>query len=652
MNLFFLSIITLTSGGLLPLFFFKRFALMKVIATLGIGIGCCLGMLDAFSRLSCDGSALATYDYLHTFSLSFRIDGLAAFFLLAVFTVSLLATVYSFHYMNSSEKSLSTAVNYFFFSLLIAAMALVVTAANMITFMLAWEIMSLSSFFLVIHDYQTAENRHAGYLYFIFSHVGAMFIMAAFGIMYGHTGSFGFDAEGLSQTAKMLIFIFAFIGFGSKAGVFPFHVWLPHAHPAAPSHISAVMSGVMIKTGIYGILRIYSVLDLHMPSMGVMVLFFGIISGILGVVYALGQHDLKRLLAYHSVENIGIILIGIGIGMIGVEARNPVMAALGFAGGLLHVLNHAIFKSLLFMGAGVVLHKTGTRSIDALGGLLKNMKITGVTFLIGSLAISGLPPFNGFVSEFFIYMGSFKGIPVAETSVFVFSLLAIVSLAVIGGLALACFTKVVGVVFQGEPRSQAAQDVSEKGMFMLLPMVLLAGACAVIGLYPGAFMYMAVKGVSSLGLDYGRIPMELFARMSSNITLGATIFLAIVLIILAFRHIFYQGKTIGSSGTWGCGFTQPTTRMQYTGSSYAASILEFFSPVAVLQEDHPPVKGLFPKATHYHSHIHDIIELHLDRMVVKPVLWLFDRLRWIQHGDIHLYIGYILLAIVVLLLFI
>jgi hydrogenase-4 component B len=641
----------IASGGLLPLLAFRQFTLMKAMGVLGIGAGCSLGLLDALSKLTYDGSASASLTYLNTLSLAFKIDGLSAFFLLAIFAVCLLAAIYSFHYMSNPEKALRTAVNYFFFSLLVVSMALVVAADNMITFMLAWELMSLSSFFLVIHDHQTPENRKAGYIYFIFSHVGAMFIFSAFGLVYGHTGSLGFDAINLADGTEILIFVLAFIGFGSKAGVFPFHVWLPHAHPAAPSHISAVMSGVMIKTGIYGILRIYSILELNTPTMGAMVLIFGMLSGVLGVVYALGQHDIKRLLAYHSVENIGIILIGIGIGMVGVAADNPIMAVLGFSGGLLHVLNHAIFKSLLFMGAGMVLHKTGTRSIDALGGLLKHMKVTGITFLVGSLAISGLPPFNGFVSEFFIYMGSFRGVT-AQTPVLVLSLLAIVSLAVIGGLALACFTKVVGVVFQGEPRSQAAESVDERGASMLLPMVILAGFCAVIGIHPGAFMFMVLKGVAALGLDSGRIPVDSFAQMSANITLGATIFLALLLTILLLRRTLYQGKPIGRSGTWGCGFTQPTPRMQYTGSSYAASILEFFRPAAPLEESHRPVNGLFPQNTHYRSHIHDIIERHLHSVLVNPVLWLFDKLRWIQHGDIHLYIGYILLTIVVLLFFV
>ena len=651
MNLFFLSILMIAAGGTLALVWCRSFTLMKIVAVFGIGMGCCLGMLDAFAKLSHGDSASLSVDYLQTFSLAFSIDGLSAFFLFAIFAICMLAAIYSFHYMHDRQRTLATATSYFFFSLLAASMALVVTAANMLTFMMAWEIMSLSSFFLVIHDHHIEENRKAGYLYFIFSHVGAMFILAAFGIVYAGSNSFAFDSSGLSQAAKITAFSLAFIGFGSKAGVFPFHVWLPHAHPAAPSHISAVMSGVMIKTGIYGILRMYGFLNLHVPSIGMGVLIFGIVSGILGVVYALGQHDIKRLLAYHSVENIGIILIGIGIGMIGVEAKNPIMAVLGFTGGLMHVLNHAIFKSLLFMGAGMVLHKTGTRSIDALGGLLKKMKVTGIAFLIGSLAISGLPPFNGFVSEFFIYLGSFRGVSV-ETPVFAFSLLAIISLAVIGGLALACFSKVVGVVFQGEPRTDLARVENEKGPAMLLPMVLLAAACVVIGIYPGAFMFMPLSGVAALGLDYGRIPMQPFAHMSANITLGATIFLAACLVILAVRKIAYQKKPIGHSGTWGCGFTQPTPRMQYTGSSYAASILDFFKPVAPIEETHPPIKGIFPQSTNYHSHVHDIVERHLSRVIVSPVLWVFDKLRWIQHGDIHLYIGYILLAIIVLLFFI
>mgnify|MGYP001817135366 FL=1 len=653
MNHFFLAVFIIIGSGILPLLFlWRRFVLMKAVASFGITAGCLLGLIDAVVKISHGADVAASTSYLHAFTLAFRMDGLAAFFLIAIFLISLLAAVYSYHYMDDAQKAVRVAVHYLFFSLLVASMALVVTAANMITFMLCWEIMSLSSFFLVVYNYENEGNRKAGYLYFIFSQVGAMFILAAFGVIYSHAASFGFEgASALPETAKILVFVLAFIGFGSKAGVFPFHVWLPHAHPAAPSHISAIMSGVMIKCGIYGIVRIYALLGWHAPLSGYIVLVAGMVSGILGVVYALGQHDIKRLLAYHSVENIGIILIGIGLGMIGVSAGNPVMALLGFGGGLLHVLNHSIFKSLLFMGAGMVLHKTGTRTIDVLGGLIKKMRITGTTFLIGSLAICGLPPFNGFVSEFLIYIGGFRGAALSQTD-FALSLLAIVSLAVIGGLALACFTKVVGVVFQGEPRSAAAEAVNEKGISMITPMVTLAGACLVIGVFPGVFAGMALKAAESLQLGYGRVPLAPFMQLTGNITRGALLFFTVFVLILLLRAFLYRGKSVTASGTWGCGFTQPTVRMQYTGSSYAGSIIAFFGPLAPLEEDHPPIVGRFPAKTHYHSHVHDIAERHMQRVIVSPVLAAFDKLRWLQHGDIHLYIGYILLAIVVLLFFV
>ena len=652
MNYFFFAIAIILYGGLVPLFLWRKFALMKAVGTLGIGFGCLLGMVYATVRQFHPQISTASFSYLNAFSLTFQIDALSSFFLIAIFAVSFLAALYSYHYMDNPVKSLRTAVHYFFFSLLVAAMALVVTASNLISFMVSWEIMSVASFFLVVYNYETEENRRAGYLYFVFSQVGALFIFAAFAVIYAHTGSIDFyAAANLPDAAKTIVFILAFIGFGSKAGVFPFHVWLPHAHPAASSHISAVMSGVMIKTGIYGIVRIYEVLDWRTALFGEIVLVAGILSGVLGVVYALGQHDLKRLLAYHSVENIGIILIGIGIGMIGVSADQPVMAVLGFAGGLLHVLNHSIFKSLLFMGAGMVLRKTGTRSIDLLGGLIKKMKITGTTFLIGSLAISGLPPLNGFVSEFLIYLGSFRGIALGRTD-FAFSLLAIVSLAVIGGLALACFTKVVGVVFQGEPRSRAAESVNEDGPMMLIPMLVLAAACIVIGVFPTLFMAMAVNAVASLQSGYGAVPLAPFEQLTGNITRTAALVFAVFFIILTLRTALYRGKTVTRSGTWGCGFTRPTVKMQYTGSSYADSILEFFRPVAPLTVNDKKVQGNFPQQTHYHSHVNDIAELHMGRVVVRPILSLFDKLRWLQHGDIHLYIGYILLAIVVLLFFV
>lgn len=652
MGHFFLSQLIILCGGCLALVFSRQAGFARVGSVFLISAGCLLGLFDATSKLIGFQHAEKSFEYLNLFSLSFKMDGLSAFFLVVVFGVCLLSSIYSFHYMAHEKKPVRVGVNYFFFSILIASMALVITASNILAFMLSWEAMSLSSFFLVIYNHEASDNRKAGYLYFVFSHVGAMFILAAFALIYAHTGNLALGTmTPMPETMKILIFVFSFIGFGSKAGVFPFHVWLPFAHPAAPSHISAVMSGVMIKTGIYGMVRIYTLLDLHTPLPGMVMIIAGAVSGILGVVYALGRHDLKRLLAYSSVENIGIILIGLGIGMTGVSSGNPAMAVLGFAGGFLHVLNHAVFKSLLFMGAGMVLHQTGTRSIDALGGLLKRMKITGTAVIIGSLAISGLPPLNGFVGEVLIYIGGFKGLDL-DTSAFIMSIVAIISLAVIGGLALACFTKVVGVVFLGEPRTRAAEKATEKGGTMLVSMVVLAAACVFIGIFPGLVIQLPLRAVAALGLGFESSGFEPVMTIAKNLSFAAFVFLFMVVLVALIRSFFYRNKPIAASGTWGCGFTRPTVRMQYTGSSYASFILEFFRPVAPLSEEHPAIVGRFPVKTHYKSHTNDIAGLHMNKLVVDPILLVFEKLRWIQHGDIHLYIGYILLAIVLLLFFI
>ncbi|KAA0258240.1 hydrogenase [Deferribacter autotrophicus] len=650
MNVFFLPLFIIFVGGVLPLFLYRKFVVMKLMSIALIGAGSFMGVLSALIMLMHGDKYILLYKYFDIFPISFKGDSLSAFFMVVIYSVSVLSVIYSFHYMDKPEKAFRTAVNYFFYSLLIISMVLVVNANNIITFAFSWEIMSLSSYFLVIYDYQNVETRKAGYTYLIFTHIGAMLIFAAFGVIYAFTGELGFEhISSIPFTAKVVVFLLSFAGFGSKAGIFPLHTWLPYAHPAAPSHISAVMSGVMIKMGIYGIVKMYSLLDTSAAIFGYIVLIFGVTSGVLGVVYALGQHDLKKLLAYHSVENIGIILAGIGIGMIGVSIGNSAMSILGFTGGLLHVLNHSIFKSLLFMGAGSVLHKAKTKSIEQLGGLLKNMKITGITFLIGSLAISGLPPFNGFISEFLIYIGSFKGISHNGIS-YIFSILAIISLAVIGGLASACFTKVVGIVFLGEPRSQNASKALENGFSMLIPMVILAIICIGIGVFPEVFVNMAFKGVQSLQLVSEDIQINDFLSITGRISFIAVLFFIILIFILIFRTLVYKGKNIIKTPTWDCGFSKPTFRMQYTGSSYASSIINFYKPFAPIKEDFNEIKELFPKKTHYHSEVIDIAEKYIIQPVVKQSLIFFDRLRWIQHGNIQLYIGYILLAIVVLLL--
>ncbi|MDP3479980.1 MAG: proton-conducting transporter membrane subunit [Desulfoprunum sp.] len=635
----------------MPLLLHRQFKLMKAGAIFVTTVGCLIGLATLFPVLQDTGPPAFSLSWLHVLTLSCKIDSLSAFFLVPIFLICPLAALYGFHYLEKREESGRIAVNYCFFSLLLLSMVLVVCANSPITFALAWEIMSLSSFFLVVYEFQKKETRSAGYLYFVFAQAGAMCIFAAFGLIFSYTGSFSFDSiDQLPAQAKLVVFSLALIGFGSKAGIFPLHIWLPHAHPAAPSHISAIMSGVMIKMGIYGILRFYILLADTSLIFGQTILIAGMVSGILGVVYALGKHDIKRLLAYHSVENIGIILIGAGLGMIGVSTGSPVMAAFGFAGSLLHVLNHSIFKSLLFMGAGAVLQKTKTRHVDELGGLGKRMPITGKTFLIGSVSISGLPPFNGFISEFLIYFAAFHGL-VSTGLTFILASLAIVSLAVIGGLAAACFTKVVGIVFLGEPRSARAARAVEVGWTMTAPMVFLAVLCLVIGVWPQPFVRLAFLGLRDIAAI---LPIQpgIEAELVGNLAFASRLFLALLAAITIFRKLLYIKKEVGAGPTWGCGFTQPTVRMQYTGTSYARSMVEFFQPFVKIRTVYSGIRKIFPGQTTYETRVNDIAEIGMHQYLVHPLVKILERLRWIQHGHIQLYIAYIVLTIVVLLLFI
>lgn len=651
MDTFLLSLIVLLAGGLFALLTYRQFNLMKAGYIAITVVGSLIGLYSIWAPLL--GGEIVTFSgrWLHLFTLSFYLDSLSAFFLIPIFVICPLAALYSFHYMDNPDQGGRGAVNYFFLTLLIISMALVATADNLISFALVWELMSLSSFFLVMHEYHKRATRKAGYIYFIFTHVGAMFIFAAFALAYSYTGTYDFISfTGIPASIKVTVFFLALVGFGSKAGIFPLHMWLPHAHPAAPSNISAVMSGVMIKMGIYGIFRLYSILGVTELIFGEALLTLGIISGILGVVYALGKHDLKKLLAYHSVENIGIILIGAGVGMIGIASDNIIMASFGFAGSMLHVLNHSIFKALLFLGAGAVLQKTGVRHIDQLGGLMKRMPVTGKTFLIGSVSISGLPPFNGFVSEFLIYYGAFHGLTLNGSS-FIFAMFAILSLAIIGGLAAACFSKVAGVVFLGEPRTEKAAAAVEAGFTVILPMTILAASCLFIGLFPEPFIMAVFQALKSIKA-FQPVGINEVALVAGNLAFIARLFLGVFILSILLRKIFYLKKKITHGPTWGCGFTQPTVKMQYTGTSYAMSIVEFFRPFVHIRTNYSGIRRIFPGRTTYESRIDDIAETTLVDGMVSPLLYLLGKFRWIQHGHIQLYIGYIIVTIITLLLFI
>ncbi|MGC8763025.1 MAG: proton-conducting transporter membrane subunit [Acidobacteriota bacterium] len=413
------------------------------------------------------------------------LDGLSAFFLLFALVLAVPAAAYGKGYLAHHRESQWDSASWAFFQVLVAAMALVVLARDGVLFLLAWEGMSVSSFFLVIHDHEDAAVRQDGLVYLTATHLGAACLAAMFGLWGVHAGTLSFDglaATALAPPAAWAVFLLGLAGFGSKAGLVPFHVWLPKAHPAAPSHVSALMSGVMIKMGVYGLVRLL-LLAGHPPrAWGYVLLAMGAASALGGVAYALAQHDLKRLLAYHSVENVGIIVLGLGAALLAKTSGLEGAALLAAAGALLHTLNHGLFKGLLFYSGGAAAQAAGTRDVEELGGLLKRMPYTGAAFLAGSAAICALPPFNGFVSEWLVYAGLLTGaLRGADTpSVVLFA--AVPSLALVGGLALACFAKASGVVFLGEPRSLEAARAQERGLWMRAPMAAVGAACLAVGL--------------------------------------------------------------------------------------------------------------------------------------------------------------------------
>jgi len=584
-------------------------------------------------------------------SFSVGLDALSALFLVVIIVVSALAAVYGAEYWMAYRERKSLGAAWFFYDLLIASMVLVVLAQNGVLFLMAWEVMALASFFLVTFEDEREEVREAGWTYLVATHLGTAFVMVMFLLLGREAGSLEFakfSMRGeLAPSLAGVLFLLAIIGFGTKAGFMSLHVWLPEAHPAAPSHVSAVMSGVMIKTGIYGLLRTLTWLGPPPPWWGWVLIGIGITSGILGVLFALAQHDLKRLLAYHSVENIGIIALGLGVGLLGVSAGLPMLAALGLAGGLLHVVNHAIFKSLLFLGAGAVLHGTGTREMDHLGGLLKRMPHTAAYFLCGAVAISGLPPLNGFVSEFLIFLGSLDagastGIPVAIPA-----LAVVTALALIGGLAAACFTKAFSVVFLGEPRSEHVGHAHEVGLAMRVPMALLATACVLIGLFAPWVVNALAPVLEMFGAAHASlVPAIRPLWQLVGIAVGVWVLVGLLAYV---RLRLLRHREIGVSVTWDCGYARPTARMQYSSSSFAQPLTELFAAVLRPVVRGGPPRGLFPEPASFASETPDLVH----RGVFVPVFGGIDRagakLRWLQHGNVHLYVLYIALALLVLL---
>ena len=652
MSLLLIALALIIIGGLLALAFCKNSFLSTILGAGGTVIGCIIGLIPVGQTIYYgDTTTIRLVWNIPYGSFFLKLDPLSAFFLLPIFVLSGLAAIYGREYMMAYRDKKWLGLSWFFFNLLIASMAFVCLAHNAILFLISWEVMALSSFFLVAFEYEKIEVRKASWIYMVASYIGTAFLLPMFLIFGSSAGSLDFDVftQSLSSGAANICFILALIGFGTKAGIMPFHVWLPVAHPAAPSPVSAIMSGVMIKTGIYGLVRTLTFLGIPPLWWGYLLLATGIVSGVLGVLFALAQHDLKRLLAYHSVENIGIIMIGFGVGMIGWSSGMPVVAALGFAGGLLHVINHALFKGLLFLGAGSVFHSTHNLEIDHLGGLIKKMPYTGLSFLIGAVAISGLPPLNGFVSEFVIYIASFSGAISMNPYSSLALIGAIAGLALIGGLAAACFTKAFGIVFLGEPRSKDAQNAHESSPWMTIPMMILAVACIAIGLL-GAAVISVISPVIGVVLGNPHTgEIKIAANYLLYVTAGSIVFIICLLAIAGLRALLLSRRSVGKSVTWDCGYAAPTARMQYTASSFAQPIIDLFQFFLRTKKHITISDSYFPAAANFKAHTPDISREGIYKPLFKAIESFFQRMRVVQEGRIHIYVLYVVVTLLILL---
>ena len=588
-------------------------------------------------------------------------DSLSALFVLIVSVGSLAATAYSRGYLARYLPLKSPAhisLHYTALVVLFYAMLGVVLSDGGYSFLFFWELMTVASFLLILFDAERREVRRAALSYLIMMHIGFVLLVVGFVRLEAVTGSaaFGALAEYFRTQPALPLFAVFLAGFGMKAGLFPMHVWLPEAHPAAPSHVSALMSGVMIKTGVYGVLRtaMYLPAGETLATAGVILLGAGIVTGLWGVLLAAMQNDIKRLLAYSSIENVGIIFIAIGVALLGRSAGNDAVALCGMAGALLHTLNHSFFKSLLFFGAGNLYAEAHTTALDRFGGVARQMPVTAILFLAGTAAICALPPLNGFVSEFIIYTGMFRSI--AEGQQVLLAAAGVTALALIGGLALFAFTKLYGIVFLGAPRTHEVAEMHEADNYRIAAMALPAAGILFIGLLPWTVLPLLTKVAATLlpGLGAGRQPaaeLPLWAGLT-QITLVAAVLIAATALLLVAKRRALRRRTVASGPTWGCGFTAVNTRMQYTGESFVEGLESIVHPFTeeVVEGKAVDKQEIFPSAHDFDIRRKDRVARLFSAWWVESLRLLNARVMRLRTGKINHYILFALLFIVLVFL--
>ncbi len=606
------------------------------------------------------------------FNLEIFVDGISAFFMLLIGIVSFAVSLYSVGYSKEYEIKKRISIFGFLFNIFILSMILVVGSNNGFFFLLFWELMSLTSFFLVIYDHDKEENVKSGMTYLVMTHFGTALIFVSFLLGYLQTGSFGFDSFRTSSSSfpyliKDLIFVSAFIGFGTKAGIVPLHTWLPKAHPSAPSNISALMSAVMVKMGIYGIIR--TVFDFagfgaspDYAWWGALMVIAGSASALIGILYAVVERDIKRALAFSSIENIGIILIGLGLSVIFASYNLHALSILALVASMYHTINHAFFKGLLFMGAGSVVHATHTKDMEKLGGLIKQMPWTSMLFLIGAVSIAGLPPFNGFVSEWLGLQAILSSSQIPSTILQISIAFASLPFALTIGLAAATFVRLFSMIFLSKTRG-ASLHIREVSRNMIAGMAILASVCILFGIVP--FLGISLLSTAFHLPSLPSSPYDAITLKNNNMTSFANLSIPVVVIMLSAVALGIFGfiRVVGGKttktiyGTWDCGFGKLNERMEYTATSISQPIRVVFKSLfkphnATHKEFSIHTNAYLVKTIKFNSTTKNIFEENLYTPIISSTLFLLDKVRKIQTGKINSYLLYIMITMILLLIFV
>lgn len=577
-----------------------------------------------------------------------RIDALSAWFIIIINFICFTGILFGVGYLRSSSAQMpAISFHWILYILFHFSMISVTIVQHSIAFILCWEVMSLSSLFLVLNDFTNPKVVKAGVNYLVQMHISVALLTVAFIWVFFETGTFDFMGIGsfFSSNGNIWVFLVFFAGFGMKAGFFGLHTWLPHAHPAAPSHISGVMSGVIVKMGIYGILRVIIFLKADHLILGEIILTISVITGLFGIMNASVHRDFKKMLAYCTIENIGIIGIGIGIGLIGIAKGQGLISFLGFGGALLHVLNHSLFKPLLFFSAGSVYMQTHSRDMDRLGGLIRNMPETAMLFLTGAVAIGGIPPLNGFISEFLIYCGIINGMGSATIAQVTLLILCFAGLSVIGGLSILTFTKTFSTVFLGIPRSELKNKPAEVPLIMRLPQYMITVAMIIIAFFPG-IVFPVISGVLSNkvfpAINLNPSDYEGYIGILRNISLCSAVFLAIVGTVFLIRRFLQRRAESVIAPTWGCGYAAPNQRMQYTGKSFSKAFGKLMNFLIIEKKGYAEIdrNDTFPAERKYRSFYLDFFETKLIDPAISLLNWFINRFQFVQNGRIQAYVIY------------